>query len=291
MTGTTPVGPPSPADHRPIDRTSALSAGPPKMSRKLIYGAIAALLVLGLGGVLLDRFFGPTGSPSPVTLTTTPAPVSTTPTTTAGGTSPPISTGARPVETPLAAFMGLEALVSRPAPGLSLTDAVSGSTVSLSGLRGHVVILTFADAACDDICPVLARELARAATSIGRPSDPVTFITVNTDPFDLSPVGGTGIFAQQALASLPDWQFLTGPLNRLDAVWKAYGVSVDAQRASKKVSHNDVLYFIRPDGVLAWSATPYANENEEAEYSLPAAQIRRFAQGVATYADRLAKTP
>lgn len=272
-----------------VDRPAAFAAGTPKMSRTVVYWAVAAVLLLGLGGTLVDHFLSSSGPSSATTLTSTTGSTPTTSPPAIDQGKPPLA-GAHQVHASLAAFMGLTSQKATPAPAFSLTDGDNGATVSLSSLRGHVVVLTFANAGCNDICPVLADELAKADALLGHTPVPVTFVTVNTDPLDLSGVSTAPVLRQTTLPSLPNWQFLTGTIAQLDPVWKAYGVSITADRSTGTVTHNDVLYFIRPDGTLAWSATPFANESTAGVFSLPAAQVTRFAKGIATYADELAQT-
>jgi cytochrome oxidase Cu insertion factor (SCO1/SenC/PrrC family) len=49
--------------------------------------------------------------------------------------------------------------INVPAPGFSLTDQ-NGRPVSLSGVRGKVVLLTFLDPVCVTDCPLIAQEWA-----------------------------------------------------------------------------------------------------------------------------------
>lgn len=264
-------------DGAPVDRQEApFVAGPPKMSRRVIYGAIAVILVVGLGFGLVDRL---ATSPSPAR----PVPASTTP----GPSVPVVPQNSTQLHASLPAFLGLTALHRR-APDFSLTDAVTGSTVTLSGLRGHVVVLTFANAACNDICPVLASELAQADALLGTHAAPVTLVTVNSDPLDTAPSSTVPIAGRTALGALANWRFLTGPVHRLNEVWVHYGISITADRATGTASHNDFLYFVAPDGALTWRATPFADESTSGSYSLSPAETARFAQGVADYARKLA---
>ena len=66
----------------------------------------------------------------------------------------------------LVSLLGLTKLKSSPAPGFNL-EADGGSTISLSRLRGKVVIVSFFDSVCNDICPVLATELKQAEVDLG----------------------------------------------------------------------------------------------------------------------------
>jgi protein SCO1/2 len=70
-----------------------------------------------------------------------------------------------------------------PAPGFTLEDA-DGKTVSLSDLRGEVVILHFIYASCPDVCPLHAEKLAEVQEMIAITPmrDQVEFVTVTTDP-------------------------------------------------------------------------------------------------------------
>ena len=122
--------------------------------------------------------------------------------------------------------------------------------VSLATLRGKVVVLSFFDAACDDICPVLEAG-AFAGRRRPRPlAGRVAVIAVNTDPLALSTASARPAEEAARAPSTPAWYFLTGALTRLDAVWSSYGIAIDVQRDSGLVSHNDFLYFIDPSGRL-----------------------------------------
>ena len=77
---------------------------------------------------------------------------------------------------------------------------------------------------------------------------------------------------------------VTGPLTALDGIWKAYGVSISVAGKTGLEAHNDVMDFIDPQGDLRYRATPFADESTTGTFSLPPANIARWAQGIATYA-------
>ena len=58
-------------------------------------------------------------------------------------------------------------------------------------------------------------------------------------------------------------------------------------QTSTQLAHNDILYFVDPQGRLRSEAVPFANENQRRGYLLPAADVTRFAQGIARTADSL----
>jgi protein SCO1/2 len=159
--------------------------------------------------------------------------------------------------------------------------------VSLAEERGDAVVLTFFDSPCQDICPVMAAELLRAAADLGPEASRVVFLTVNTDPVVLSSAPASAAAARTGLGTLAHWHFLTSSLGHLNAVWKAYGVSVNVSPASGVVAHNDVMYFISPTGRLRYRATPFANEDSSGAFSLPSPSVARWGQGIATYAGQL----
>lgn len=269
------AAPPDPPS-RVASREAAFAAGPPKMPRRVIYGAIAVILVVGLGFGLVDRFA--TSSPP-----ANPVPASTTP----GPSVPVVPENTTQLHASLSAFLGLTALHRR-APGFSLVDAATGSDVTLASLHGHVVLLTFANAACNDICPVLASELFRADSQLSLSATPVTLVTINSDPLDTNASPTLPIASRTGLGTLANWRFLTGSIHQLNRVWVHYGISITTDRATGAASHNNFLYFISPDGALSWRATPFADESTTGKYSLSSAEVNRFAQGVASYARRLA---
>ena len=268
--------PPAPSR---VDRTAALRAGTPRMSRRIVYVTAAIVLFLGVGGALAQHFVT-----SPAVRSTASSPT--------GAHKAPISQGSAPsgsaeLHAPLASFMGLSSLRGANAAGFVLTDAVTGTSVTLSSLRGHVVVLSFANAACNDICPVLAQELVQADALLGTTKRPVTFITINTDPLAFKP-SEAAIATATRLGTLANWQFLTGSVRELDKVWVSYGIAITADSSTGAAAHNDLMYFIGPAGRMSWSATPFADESKSGTFSLTPASIARFAQGIAHYADRLA---
>ena len=102
------------------ERRAALRAGRTPVPTKFILLVVAAFVVLGLGGVVLERVVGTPGQ----SVSLNPAPATTPPTL-------PITPHS---------ILGLKMLTARSAPGFSLFDQ-HGSTWSLRAQRGRVVIL------------------------------------------------------------------------------------------------------------------------------------------------------
>ncbi len=274
-----PHDPPAPLSAE--QRRAAFAAGTPKMSRRVVIIGIGVLLVLGVGGAIGDHF---------VTSSTPVPAVTRRPPTGRRGPAVPThaatpSAGAQ-VHAPLDAFLGLTSLHGAAAPGFTLTNAATGSPLSLSSLKGHVVVLTFANAPCNDICPVVVTELAKADAKLGTTHVPVTFLTVNTDPLGLA-AKDASVLDRPAVAGMRNYRFLTGSIKTLNPVWTSYGISITVNRSTRAVAHNELMYFITPAGKIAWSASPFANESPSGAYALPQAEITRFATGIAHYARKL----
>ena len=49
---------------------------------------------------------------------------------------------------------------------------------------------------------------------------------------------------QEGLAGVPNWQYLTGSVSQLGAVWRGYGVSVTDLPAGAMAAHNDLAIVI-----------------------------------------------
>ena len=264
-----------------IDRKAAFAAGPPRFPRRALYAIAAAAVLLLVLLTVLNRV-ATSGSTAPSTGLRHRA------NDVVGGAAAPGKSTQLTASIP--ALMNLVSLQGQQPSTWTLTDARSGKTVSLRSLRGRVVVLTFADASCKDICPVLGAELERAATLLGTTRVPVTFVTINTDPLSLAP-GHATITGVAPFIQLANWRFLTGSLKVLNRVWTNYGISVTVNDATRRVSHNDLMYFIGSSGTFAWAATPFANEAKNGTFSLSTASADRFATGIARYAGRLAAKP
>ena len=279
-------GTPSDADTVPeapaLDRAAALAEGAPGIPAQVIWWVLGVVLVVSLVGLLGEHLFSSSGlNPAPATTTTSPNPVRTSP---ADTPAPP--TPDRSINAPLASFMGLIVPSPRHATPFVLTDQ-HGQPVSVPAQPARVVVLTFFDAPCNDICPVLASEIQQADADLGARAGGVEFVTVNTDPSALAAsaeapaVNGTG------LGALPNWHMVTGPLTSLNPLWKAYGVSISLDTKTGREAHNDVMDFVDPQGIVRYRATPFADESSTGAFTLAAPSEARWAQGMAAYAGRL----
>jgi cytochrome oxidase Cu insertion factor (SCO1/SenC/PrrC family) len=266
----------------PVDRAAALAEGAPGIPARFLWWVLAGALVLCLGGLIGEHVFTATGLNPTSTTTTVPNPTRTAPRDTP---APPVPD--RSLTAALPAFMGLDSPSPRMVMPFSLLDQ-NGQRVSVPTQPGKVVVLTFFNASCNDICPVLADEVELADADLGTNAADVEFVTVNTDPTALAqsavaPAVDTG------LGLLPNWHIVTGPLSSLNAIWKSYGVSISVNTRTRLEAHSDLIDFIDPQGFLRERATPFADESALGAYTLPAASEARWAQGIASYASALTR--
>ena len=129
------------------------------------------------------------------------------------------------------------------ARGFSLTDQ-HGQTVTLAGLRGTVVLLTFLDPVCTTDCPLIAQEFRQAGQLLGANSAKVELVAIVANPIYHQVADTQAFDRQEHLAQVPNWRYLTGSVPQLQQVWKNYGISAEILPAGSMIGHQDVAYVI-----------------------------------------------
>lgn len=259
----------------PSDRAAALDAHYSTVPPKFILWMVVAFLILGGGGVIVEHYFGNIGVAA---TTTTEFQLQTTPT---------IPRGTQ-LNSSLSAFMGLKQIGAAVAPAFTLRDQ-SGEQWSLNGAKGRVVVLTFYSKLCSDVCPVLGAEIKQAQILLKDQATRVEFVIVNSDPHHVTYSPTPRALSVPRLTTATSVHFLTGPLAQLNAVWSSYGLTVRVGVVANQVSHNNILYFIDARGHLRAQATPFGNEDRGGQFTLSAADIHHFAEGIARTASSLVK--
>ncbi len=165
-----------------------------------------------------------------------------------------------------------------PAPAFSFTDQ-DGRTVSLAGLTGHTVVLTFLDPVCTSDCPLIAQELRITDQMIGRDAMHVDLVAIVANPLYRSTAATMAFTKQEGLGHLSNWHFVTGPLPQLESAWSSYGIEAAVSPAGAMVAHSDLVYVIDRTGRLrvVMSADPGGLGNSAAHSSfstLLAAQVQ-----------------
>jgi protein SCO1 len=128
------------------------------------------------------------------------------------------------------------------APDFTLTDGVSGKSLTLSSLRKKTVALAFLYTHCPDVCPLTAGQFRAAQRSLGENASKVEFVAVSVDPEGDTPA------AVREFSDLHDlterWHYLIGPRQQLEAVWALYGIGSFTSSGARAVEHNDAIYLI-----------------------------------------------
>jgi cytochrome oxidase Cu insertion factor (SCO1/SenC/PrrC family) len=145
------------------------------------------------------------------------------------------------------AISGDSTSLNLPAPGFSLTDQ-NGRTVSLAGLRGKVVLMTFLDPVCTSDCPLIAQEFRAAGQLLGTASSKVELVAIVTNPVYHQVADTQAFDRQEHLDQVPNWLYLTGSVPQLQQVWKDYAIAALILPAGSMIGHPDVAYVIDQRG-------------------------------------------
>jgi cytochrome oxidase Cu insertion factor (SCO1/SenC/PrrC family) len=141
---------------------------------------------------------------------------------------------------------GSSAPVDYPAPGFALTDQY-GRTVTLAGMRGKVVLLSFFDPACTAGCPPAGPELRQAALLLGASTHQVELVGI-AGPGDRPARAWQALDRRDGLNRVPDWLYLTGTPAQLRRVWHEYGITARKHAAGAAALSYDEAYVIDRTG-------------------------------------------
>ena len=129
------------------------------------------------------------------------------------------------------------------APDFSLTNQF-GQRISLSAFRGKVVILAFTDSECTTICPLTTQSMLAAKELLGKAGNEVQLLGIDANPAATSETDVMAYSRSHGLVN--QWDFLTGTLPELKAVWKRYDIYV--QIVKDQVDHTPALFIIDTRG-------------------------------------------
>lgn len=126
-------------------------------------------------------------------------------------------------------------------PDYRFTDQ-DGRAVSLKGLRGNAVALTFIFTRCPypDFCPRMSREFAEAQRALlARANAPANWrlLSLSFDP-DYDTPATLKAYAARQQADPARWSFLTGTIADIDALTEQFGLSFTRDASGVNFSHN-----------------------------------------------------
>ncbi len=148
------------------------------------------------------------------------------------------------------AYYGTE--LSGAASDFALTDQ-DGKQVALSEFRGKVVVLTFMDSQCREVCPLNAAQLRQAYQRLDQSeADRVVFLAVNVNVGANTSMDIAQATQKWRLDEIPSWHFLTGNKEDLESVWKDYGVAAEPIVESGEIMHTPGVFLIDQDLQQRW---------------------------------------
>jgi protein SCO1/2 len=131
---------------------------------------------------------------------------------------------------------------SMPSSDFTLSDQ-NGKPVSVSGLRGRVLAITFLDSHCKQLCPLAGDQLGQAQRTLG-PGAKLSLLVVSVAPATDTPESERAFAATHQWSG--DWHWLTGTPDQLAQVWKAYSIAV--QPSPEDILHSTVVYLVDKNG-------------------------------------------
>jgi protein SCO1/2 len=135
------------------------------------------------------------------------------------------------------------------APPIPLRDQ-HGKTIDLAALRGRPVLLTFAYAHCLTVCPTLVTTLHLAVQQMPRSAPAVLIVTL--DPWRDTPGSLPALAASWRLEAIPNAHVLSGGVEEVLAVHKAYGIPAERDAKSGDIAHPSLIYVLDPQGRIAF---------------------------------------
>lgn len=146
----------------------------------------------------------------------------------------------------------------KPLPDFSLISQ-DNQSFSLQKVAGRPIILFFGYTSCPDVCPLAMRKISDSLKLLGPKKRDFAVIFITVDPVRDTPSN----LAKWISQYYPGTIALTGSLEELSRVWKAYGAAnlADYESAVRSgdtyyVSHSAVIYVADRNHVLRYILTP-----------------------------------
>lgn len=137
--------------------------------------------------------------------------------------------------------------VNDEAPALGLVDQY-GQAITLAGFRGRPVVVTFAYAHCETVCPLLVNDVLTAQRRLPERSPVVIVITL--DPWRDTPSRLGSIATGWNMG--PDAHLVSGEPGVVERTLNAWRVPRVRSEKTGDLSHPAVVYVIGPDGRIGY---------------------------------------
>jgi protein SCO1 len=146
--------------------------------------------------------------------------------------------------------------VDAPAPPLGLADQ-HGAVLELERFRGRPLLVTFAFAQCETVCPLLVRDALQVAEEGG-----AAVVVVTLDPWRDTPARLPHVARAWGLGA--DAFVVSGPVARVQAVLAAWGAGGARDPRTGDVAHPPLTWVVDGAGRLAFATTGTVGELREA---------------------------
>jgi protein SCO1/2 len=137
--------------------------------------------------------------------------------------------------------------VNDAAPALALTDQ-TGREVTLDSSRGRPVIVAFAFAHCETVCPLVVADVMTARRQLGHEAPRALIVTL--DPWRDTPSRLASIARQWGLDD--DAHVLSGEPNQVERTLNRWRVPRVRNEKTGDISHPSIVYVIGADGRIAY---------------------------------------
>lgn len=133
------------------------------------------------------------------------------------------------------------------APPLRLTDQ-EGRPFALTALRDRPVIVTFAYAHCEVVCPTVVKQIQQARVDAARTDIPIVVVTL--DPWRDVAARLRAIFTAWQLA--PEDRLLTGEVEEVNRVLDAWGIGRRRDTSTGEIDHSVAVMLVDREGRLVY---------------------------------------
>jgi len=137
--------------------------------------------------------------------------------------------------------------VNDAAPALSLVDQY-GRTVTLDEFRGRPILVTFAYAHCETVCPAVVADVLAAGRRLTDSRPAILIVTL--DPWRDTPSRLGAIATAWSVDG--DARVLSGPPNIVERALNAWRVPRVRNEKTGDFSHPSVVYVVGPDGRITY---------------------------------------
>lgn len=152
---------------------------------------------------------------------------------------------------------GSSVRLDRTAPPLSLLDQ-SGVRRDLGDVAGRPVVVTFAYAHCETVCPLLVHNAIAAQNSLRGTKHDVALLVITLDPARDTPARLPAIAAQWGLR--PDAYILSGTTSEVQKTLDDWGVARSYNTTNGDVTHPSIAYIIGRNGRLIYEVSAPTSE-------------------------------